>query len=126
METHATVGPIGPLAAGGQRRAAVGGAIVILVLASGSALCFGAIVERLTTTSDTTARASIVGALEFQKIPSVRRVVDCGPDAPGAITDSSLANMFDGWSRRQSTPGPSHGLCLRHDGAPNELRILGK
>jgi hypothetical protein len=127
METHETVGPISRLAGGGYRTS-VGGSIVILVVASGCALGLGAVVECLTT-SDTTARASIAGAREVQLIPSAPDVVDGRQDAPGAFTDSSLANVFDGWYHDplEATPGfraSEHGL--RNDGAPNELRIFGK
>jgi hypothetical protein len=95
METRATVRPIGRLAAGGRYRADVGGAIVILALASGCALGFGNIVDRLTT-SDTTARASIAGVREVELVPSVPPWM-VGGDAPGAVTDSSPAYVFDGW-----------------------------
>jgi hypothetical protein len=96
METHATVRPIRRLAAGGRYRADVCGAIVILALASGSALACGAVVDRLTTPA-TAAPASIAGAPEVQLILTAPHVGNGGQDAPGAVTDSSLANVFDGW-----------------------------
>jgi hypothetical protein len=96
METHATVGLIGRLAARGSYRADLGGAIVILALATGSALGFGAVVDRLTT-SATVAPASIAGASEVQLILTAPHVGNGGQDVPGAVTDSSLANVFDGW-----------------------------
>ena len=51
MKAHATVGRVdGPQRIGRQCRMALGGAIVILALASGMAMGFGAVVERLSTT----------------------------------------------------------------------------
>jgi hypothetical protein len=50
MKAHATVGRVdGPLGIGRQDGGALGGAIVIFALASGMAVGFGAVVERLTT-----------------------------------------------------------------------------
>ena len=97
METYVTVGPIGRSPAGGRTGADLGGAIVILALATGSALGFGAVVDRLTT-SATVAPASIAGVSEVQLVLTASHVANGGQDVPGAVTDSSLAKVVDGWN----------------------------
>jgi hypothetical protein len=99
------------------------GAALIFGVASGFALGFGAVVERLTT-SDATARAS-VGAREVRLIQSAPHVVDDPNHAPGALRNRTPAYVFDGWYAEplEATPGfraPEH--ALRNESAPNELR----
>ena len=76
MKAHATIGRVdGPKRIGGRYRGAVGGAIVTLALASGIALGFGAVVERLTTT-DTEARTLSAAAGDPPPIGSIAHPVD--------------------------------------------------
>lgn len=96
MQTYTRRGRISCLAVRRMSRAG-GGAIVILTLASGGGLAFGAAVERLTT-PNVTARVSVGSASEappIQSIPTSRDQRYGGP--PWSSTAASLANVFDGW-----------------------------
>lgn len=111
-----------------QYPAAAYKAALIFAAASVFARGFGAVVERLTT-SDTTARASIDGVRESQPILSGPHVVDRPYDAQ-AVTDRSLAYVFDGWY--DEPPAATTGTArmpdqagLPTDAAPNELRNFG-
>jgi hypothetical protein len=91
-ETHATGGRVGRLALAGRNRAAIGGAAAILALASGSALGFGAAVDRFTTTN-TPARTSEVSAGQGTRLAEqVARVKDVKEDR-----QSALAHPISGW-----------------------------
>jgi len=122
-----------------QYQTAACGAAVIFVVASGFAVGFGAVVDRVIT-PDPTARASVAGPREIKPLQSAPPEpapppwfpnVDRPHDAPEALTDSSLADVFDGWyydapaiTPVTTTRRPEQGL--RNDSAPNELRIFGK
>ena len=139
MKAHATIGRVaGPNSIGGRYRGAVGGAIVTLALASGIALGFGAIVERLTTTY-TEARTLSAAARAARPIASTAHVVDRWYEEPTAATETLVAHVADRWyngatltqldesgltmpppSGRDGFPSPG----ATSDAAPNELQLV--
>jgi hypothetical protein len=89
--------------------------IVLLIVASGLAVGFGATVERLTT-PDVATRVSVD---TMSAVPSVRSVTETwdqrydGP--PWAPRGESLANVFDGWyDDRTAATARTTGTARRH------------
>jgi hypothetical protein len=122
----------------GGRWSAVGGALVILALASGLALGLGAVVDRLTMPDDdgrvlsvgagqdsTIASAAGGAGLSNRELPatarvSVAHVVDRRPVEQDGATAWSLRDQY------QFRDGGIQSSVQLDEIAPNELRLSGR
>ena len=121
MQTHATVGSSGRLVVGGRYRAAVG-ATVILTLAIGLAIGWGATVEHLTTVSNTAATSNAVARL------SAAEAIDLPYDQPQRRRGTLFTHVVDRWydeppaAMIKGAGGGGFGVPdLPNGAAPNEL-----
>jgi len=79
------------------------GAGLIFIFATGLAVSFGAVVERLLA-SDATARASAARAADVQLIRQAIQASEYRDDGAQDLTGASLADVFDGSSRYRRPP----------------------
>jgi hypothetical protein len=110
MKAQRIVGRSGRFARiGGRYHVAAGGAVVILALASGFAVGFGVVVDRLTTTS--APRVLAAEASEARPFRSIAHVVDRWYDEPAAAM-TRASGVAD---RRQdgATGGSAHDQYQR-------------
>jgi hypothetical protein len=112
MKAHATVGQVdGPQRIGRQYRGALGGAIVILALASGMAVGFGAVVERLTTTG----------------MPATERAAFFYDEEDGTSCDRAPCHRIRRWLTTTAGSCDATGGRMQHEdpttGIPVELEV---